>query len=94
MLSNPEKHKLRKIAQGRRALFQMGKEGVTPNLIKTLKDSLEAHEIVKISMLKTCPADPREAALDISAGTHSEIVQVIGRTFILYRRSKKNKLEM
>jgi len=38
--------------------------------------------------------DVRQAALDMSGATSSEIVQIIGRTFVLYRRSKKNKLEL
>lgn len=94
MLSGKEKNKLRGIAQTRKALFQIGKDGVSENMIKTIGDSLEAHELVKISMLKTCAVEPREAAFDLAAGTHSEIVQIIGRTIILYRRSKKNVLGM
>lgn len=94
MLSGKEKNKLRGIAQKRKALFQIGKDGVSENMIKTIGDSLEAHELVKISMLKTCATMPREAAFDLAAGTKSEIVQIIGRTIILYRRSKKNILEM
>ena len=41
---------------------------------------------------QTCAITANEAAVTISAATHSEVVQVIGRTFTLYRRSKKNKL--
>lgn len=94
MLSGKEKNKLRGVAQTRRALFQIGKDGVTSNMIKTVHDSLEAHELVKVSMLKTCPQDAHEAAFDLASGTRSEIVQIIGRTIILYRRSKKNLMEL
>lgn len=94
MLTNKEKSYLRSLAQTRRALFQIGKDGITPNMVATVHDSLEAHELVKINLLKTCSLEVREAALDMSGLTHSEIVHVIGRTFVLYRRSKKNKLEL
>lgn len=94
MLTGKEKSKLRGLAQTRRALFQIGKDGVSENMIKTVSDSLEAHELVKISMLKTCAEEPKVAAFDLAAGTRSEIVQIIGRTIILYRRSKKNIMEM
>jgi RNA-binding protein len=40
--------------------------------------------------LKTCISPIREVALDINSGTKSEIVQVIGRTIVLFRASKKN----
>ena len=94
MLTNKEKSYLRGLAQTKRALFQIGKDGITPNMIRTVSDSLEAHELVNIALLKTCADDVRQAALDMSGATSSEIVQIIGRTFVLYRRSKKNKLEL
>ena len=45
MLTNKEKQKLRKIAQANRALFQIGKDNISHNLIKTVDDSLTAHEL-------------------------------------------------
>ena len=53
MLTSKDKKTLRSIAQTRKALFQIGKDGVTLNMIKTISDSLEAHELVKVSLLKT-----------------------------------------
>lgn len=94
MLTNKTKSYLKGLAQSRRALFQIGKDGVTPNMSATVSDSLEAHELIKISMLKTCPQSVNEAAVELSAATHSEIVQTIGRTIVLYRKSKKNLLEL
>lgn len=94
MLTGKEKSKLRGIAQTQKALFQIGKDNVGHNMIATISDSLEAHELVKISMLKTSSVDPKEAAFDLAAGTRSEIVQIIGHTIVLYRRSKKNLMEM
>lgn len=94
MLTGKEKRYLRGIANTRNALFQVGKGGVSSNMIATISDSLEAHELVKVNILKTCSAEVKEIALDISAGTRSEIVQIVGRTIVFYRRSKKNLLEM
>lgn len=92
MLNGKQKSELRALAQTRKPLFQIGKDAISENLIKTISDSLEAHELVKISLLKTCAITANEAAITISAETQSEVVQIIGRTFTLYRRSKKNKL--
>lgn len=94
MLTGKQKRELRAMAHTRKALFQIGKDEISENMIKTISDSLEAHELVKISLLKTCAITANEAAIEMSAATHSDIVQIIGRTFVLYRRSKKNKLEM
>lgn len=94
MLTNKEKRYLKSKAQKIKAIFQVGKDGVTPNMLMTVADSLEAHELIKLSVLKTCPDPIQQVALDLSSGTRSEIVQIIGRTVVLYRRSKKNLMEM
>ena len=91
MLTGKQKQFLRALANSRRPLFQVGKDGVTANVINTVSDSLEAHALIKISVLKTCGEDVREVALDLSAGTRSQIVQIIGRTVILYRESRDKK---
>lgn len=94
MLSGKEKRYLRGIASTKKAVVLIGKEGISRNLVDSLNASLEAHELVKVSMLKNCDEDFREVVLDLSAMTNSEVVQTIGRTFVLYRRSKKNLLEL
>ena len=91
MLTGKQKQFLRALANSRRPLFQVGKDGVAANVINTVSDSLEAHELIKISVLKTCGEDVRVVALDLSAGTRSQIVQIIGRTVILYRASRDKK---
>jgi RNA-binding protein len=75
-----------------RPLFQIGKEGISYNMIQSMNDSLEAHELMKVSLLKTSPIETREAAIECASQTHSEIIHIVGHTFVLYRRSKENKL--
>lgn len=94
MLNGKAKSKLKSMAQTRKAIVMIGKEGVSENLYATLSDSLEAHELVKISCLKTSPVSVREAAIRCASATHSEIVQMIGHTFILYRKSDKNLCQL
>ena len=88
MLTSQNKKYLRKLGMEYRSLFQIGKDG----LMDTLSDSLEAHELVKCNLLKTCPVDVREAAIECASATGSEVVHIVGHTFLLYRRSKENKL--
>ena len=90
MLDAKDKKKLRKEAQDRRSLFQIGKDGIGDKLIDTLEDSLRAHELVKLNLLKSAPLTTAEAAEILAQETGSEIVNIIGHTFVLYRRSKKN----
>ena len=90
MLDAKDKKKLRKEAQDRRSLFQIGKDGIGDKLIDTLEDYLRAHELVKLNLLKSAPLTTAEAAEILAQETGSEIVHIIGHTFVLYRRSKKN----
>ena len=90
MLDAKDKKKLRKEAQDRRSLFQIGKDGIGDKLIDTLEDSLRAHELLKLNLLKSAPLTTAEAAEILAQETGSEIVHIIGHTFVLYRRSKKN----
>ena len=90
MLDAKDKKNLRKEAQDRRSLFQIGKDGIGDKLIDTLEDSLRAHELVKLNLLKSAPLTTAEAAEILAQETGSEIVHIIGHTFVLYRRSKKN----
>ena len=87
MLNARDKKILRAQAQQYRSLFQIGKDGISDNLIATLDDSLRAHELVKLNLLKTAPLSTAEAAAMLA---QAELVHSIGRTFVLYRRSKKN----
>lgn len=90
MLNARDKKILRAQAQQYRSLFQIGKDGISDNLIATLDDSLRAHELVKLNLLKTAPLSTAEAAAMLAQATDSELVHSIGRTLVLYRRSKKN----
>ena len=92
MLTSQNKKYLRKLGMDYKSLFQIGKDGLSDNLMDTLSDSLEAHELVKCNLLKTCPIDVREAAIECASATGSVVVHIVGHTFLLYRRSKENKL--
>ena len=73
---------------------EVGKEGISNNLINGLNDALEAHELIKLSVLKNCTSNIKEVAFDIASSTNSEIIQIIGRNIVLYRKSKKQLIEL
>ena len=57
------------------------------NLIKQADDALEARELIKGKVLENSPLSPREGAEELARATRSEVVQVIGTKFVLYRES-------
>lgn len=94
MLSGKQKRYLRSLAQNEQALFQVGKDGLSDNLIETVDKALAARELVKIKFLKTIPEDPKEIAFDLAMHTKSELVQMIGHTIVLYRKAKEPKIQL
>jgi RNA-binding protein len=94
MLNTKQKKQLKSMGNTLRPLFNVGKDGISINLIGTLEDSLRAHELVKISVLKSCSIPVMECALDIVSMTHSELVQVIGKSILIYKASDKKKIQL
>ena len=80
---------LRSEASKTEAIFQRGKGGVSDAMIKSIGDALEARELIKISVLDNSDSAARDAAEEIAEATGSEVVSVIGRKIILFRRASK-----
>ncbi|MDD4123307.1 MAG: ribosome assembly RNA-binding protein YhbY [Bacilli bacterium] len=91
MITNKQKVFLRGKANSLTSFFQIGKDGVSKNLLIAINNALEANELIKISVLKTAPQNTREISLDVCSYTKADIVQIIGHTIIIYRASK-NKI--
>ena len=91
MLNSRQRAQLRGLANSLDTIFQVGKGGVTENTVKQVDDALEARELIKLRVLETRPVSAREAADEIAEKTHSDVVQVIGTRFVLYRESRDNK---
>ncbi|MFC2048805.1 YhbY family RNA-binding protein [Elusimicrobiota bacterium] len=87
MLTGYQKRYLRAAANKCDASLIIGKEGITPSLIKELDSILENKELVKISVLKTSPLNRKEIAEQLPSEVNAELVQVIGRKIVLFRRS-------
>jgi len=92
VLTGKQKRYLRSLAVNKKAIFQIGKDGLSKELIQGLNDALKKQELVKISVLKTCEQEINELELDIIAGTKAELVQKIGKTLVLYKKSKEPKI--
>jgi RNA-binding protein len=68
---------------------------VTPELVTAVDEAINKRELIKLSVLKNCIDDPKELANVIAERTHSEVVQVIGKKIVLYRKNKdKPKIQL
>jgi RNA-binding protein len=72
-------------------VVHVGQGGITPALLASVDDVLRTRELVKAQVAKGGELSAREAAEAIAPETGAEIVQVIGRTFTLYRHNPELK---
>jgi len=91
MLTSKQRAYLRGLAANEDTIMQVGKGGISDNLIKTVSDALEARELIKLKVLENSEESPRSAAESLAKATNSEVVTVIGSKMILYRESQNHK---
>ena len=70
-------------------IIQIGKGGITDNLLKTMSDALEARELIKVNVLANAEETPWDIAENVADLLEAVPVAVIGRKAIFYRRSSK-----
>ena len=95
-LTSKQRSQLRGLANGIGTILHVGKDGVGDNLAKQADDALEARELIKGRVLENSLLTAREAAEELAQRTRSQVVQVIGTKFVLYRpthkKDKKDKI--
>ena len=89
-MTSKQRAYLRGLANKIDAVFQVGKNGISDNLMMQVNDALEARELIKLNVLETSPEDIQEIANTLSEATNSILVQTVGNKITLYRARKKN----
>ncbi len=89
MLNSKQRAALRGIASTTDTIFQIGKGGISDTLISQVNDALRKRELIKLRVLDNSMYTAREAAEEIAEKTGSEVVQVIGSRFVLFKRNPK-----
>ncbi len=96
MITSKQRAYLRKLANTIDPIFQIGKGGITEEIIKQLSLALEARELIKVHILETALLDTKTACNDIAKALNAEPIQAIGSKIVLYRPAKpqKRKIEL
>ncbi len=93
MFTSKQRAHLKSLASVIKPIAQVGKEGVTENLLSGISDALEAHELIKVHLLPAAGEDGENLAANIADLLGAEVVAVIGRKAIFYRRSSRENFE-
>jgi RNA-binding protein len=92
-LSGGQKRFLRSLGHHLQPVVYLGKEGLSENLARTARDAFKTRELIKVKIGQNCALADTEAADWLAAATGAAIVQLIGRTILLYLPNKKLKPE-
>jgi RNA-binding protein len=90
MLSGKQRSYLRSKGNQMDPIVQIGKDGITSNLVQQTDETLEARELIKVRILNNSLYTAREAAEELAKECGAEIVQVIGNVCLIYRGNEEN----
>ena len=85
MLTGKQKRHLRSMGHSLKPVVLTGKKEIEDAVIAETESALAHHELIKVKILESCLLDRHEAAEMLAESTGSDIAQVLGRTFLLYR---------
>ncbi len=91
MITPVKRAELRKAAQNIDPVMQVGKDGLSINVVNTADQALYARELIKITVLESCESSTREVANELSKRCGADVVQVIGRKIVLFKENKDKK---
>ena len=87
MLTGKQRAFLRSKANAFPPVTQIGKEGITAQLIAQLNDAIRVRELIKIHVLENSCLESREALDALCKALHAEGIQCIGRKIVLFRQN-------
>ena len=88
-LTSKQIRKLRSLGMTEEAIVMIGKEGVTPTVVAS------ARELIKVRVLQNAPDEPEDAITMLAERADANLVQVIGRNGLLFRRNfDKPRIEL
>ena len=94
MITSKQRSYLSKLANDIPDIVFIGKNGITNEIINQVKDNLKARELIKCKVLQNSPVDIKDTANELAKVTKSNVVQVIGKKFVLYKKNQNKKVNI
>ena len=86
-LTPRQRQHLKALAHELKPIMHVGKGGVDDDVARTLLDNFQNRELLKVKVLEAAPMSAKEtAAALVEKMPSARLVQVIGRTVVLYRQ--------
>ncbi len=90
MITKEQKKQLKALIVNDKTKYQIGKSEITNSLITMLDKALDARELIRVEVLKNATTPVMELTLDLSSRLNADVVSVVGRVIVLFRRNKEN----
>ena len=90
-LTSKQRKHLEGLANDLEPVVRIGKSNITDSLIQSVRQGLEAHELIKVKILENAEIEREEAAEILAGKTRSQVIQIVGRIIILYRPNPEKK---
>lgn len=92
-MTSKERAQWRAKANSLEPIIQIGKEGITDNLIAQIDDTLDVRELIKVRVhLETAPNTPRAFADELGEKLGADVIQVIGGIIVFYRKADPDRI--
>ena len=85
---------LRGLGHHLQPFVMIGKEELSSQVITASNEALDTHELIKVKLQDGCIMDRKDVATELASATKSEIVQILGKTILLYRQAEKPIIEL
>ena len=92
-ITGKQVRQLRSLAHHLEPVVYIGKQDLTRAIVQQTNLLLDARELIKGTVQNTSGLDAHEAAAMLADATDSELIQVIGHKFVLYRESDREGIE-
>ncbi|WP_110953349.1 ribosome assembly RNA-binding protein YhbY [Anaerosinus massiliensis] len=94
-LTGKQKRFLRAMGSTMDPVVQIGKAGLVPAVVISAIEAVKARELIKVRVLQNCLEEPKNVIEMLAERTDTNLVQVIGRNGLLYKKNVNNpKIEL
>jgi len=85
---------LRGLGHHLQPVVMVGKEEISDALLASTDEALTAHELIKVKIQEGCLTDRKDVAQSLANETGAEVVQILGKTILLYRKGESNRIDL
>ena len=85
---------LRGLGHHLQPVIMIGKDELSSKVEKASNEALETHELIKVKLQEGCMLDRKDVASQLAELTSSQVVQILGKTILLYRQAEEPAIKL